>query len=107
MGMEVEKVVKLVSGLENWEDWCHTARDFYMGPGGGTYCTRVMVNCSIENVDTVTDKAEYSTRSVSAREVRLADVSRSVHWSLRIRIQVMASLDRTTTRGQVSADLGR
>jgi hypothetical protein len=69
MGVEVEAII-LVCGLENWESWCPPARHFYTGPGGGTYsCTRVMVNGSIENVETVTDKAEYRTRSVSAREV--------------------------------------
>ena len=38
-----------------WVDWSHRARHFYNGPGGTESCTRVMVNCSIENVDTVTD----------------------------------------------------
>jgi hypothetical protein len=68
MGVEVE-VIMLVCGLENWENWCPPARHLYTGPGGGILMHTVMVNGSIENVETVTDKAEYRTRSVSAREV--------------------------------------
>ena len=75
--------------------------DFYSGPGGTHSCTRVMVNCSIENVDTVTDNAEYRSGSVSAREEAGRRVQRvlSIGASLRIRIQVMTSFDRKATRG--------
>src|SRR5712691_4224538 len=75
-------------------------KDFYSGPGGTHSCTRVMVNCSIENVETVTDNAEYRTGSVSAREGwQTCPGVLSIRASLRIRIQVMTSFDRKTTRG--------
>jgi len=105
----VEKAITLVCGLRNWEDWCHPARDFYTGPERGhTHATRVMVN-SIENVDTVTDKAEYRTRSVLAREVGWQTCPGALfHWSsLRIRIQVMTTLIGKQHEVQVSAELGR
>ena len=53
------------------------------------------------NVDTVTDKAEYRTRSVSAREVgwQTCPGGSFIGASRPIRIQVMAKLDRKTTRG--------
>jgi hypothetical protein len=61
-----------------------------------------MVNCSIENVDTVTDNAEYRTGSVSAREVGWQTCPGVLFIGarlLRIRIQVMTSFDRKATRG--------
>ncbi len=82
---------------------------FLYGSREGTYsCTRVMVN-SIENVDTVTDKAEYRTRSVLAREVGWQTCPGALfHWSsLRIRIQVMTTLIGKQHEVQVSAELGR
>jgi len=70
--------------------------------------TRVMVNCSIENVETVTDKAEYRTRSVSAREVgwQKCPGVLFIGTGFRIRIQVMASLIGRQHEVQVSAELG-
>jgi hypothetical protein len=70
--------------------------------------TRVMVNCSIENVETVTDKAEYRTRSVSAREVgwQTCPGVLFIGTGFRIRIQVMASLIGRQHEVQVSAELG-
>ena len=59
----------LVCGLESWADWSLSGRHFYSGPGGTHSWPRVMVNCSIENVESVTDNAQYRTGSVSAREV--------------------------------------
>jgi len=68
-----------------------------------------MVNGSIENVETVTDKAEYRTRSVLAREVGWQTCPGALfHWSsLRIRIQVMTTLIGKQHEVQVSAELGR
>lgn len=67
-----------------------------------------MVNCSIENVDTVTDNAEYSTRSVSAREVGGRRVQDVAHWSESPNPHSgHGQLDRKATRGGISADLGR
>jgi hypothetical protein len=53
------------------------------------------------NVETVTDNAEYRTGSVSAREVgwQTCPGVLFIGASLRIRIQVMTSFDRKTTRG--------
>jgi hypothetical protein len=65
----LEKVTMLVCGLESWVDWSISGGTFIVAREGTHSCTRVMVNCSIENVDTVTDNAEYRSGSVSAREV--------------------------------------
>jgi hypothetical protein len=61
------------------------------------------------NVDTVTDNAEYRHRSVSAREVgwQTCPGVLFIGASLRIRIQVMASLIGKQHEVRVSAELGR
>ena len=60
------------------------------------------------NVDTVTDNAEYKTRSVSAREVGWQTCPGVfIGVSLRTRIQVMANLIGRQHEVQVSAGLER
>lgn len=63
-----------------FESWQNTPKHvfLYIRPEATISCFRLMVNCTIGNVDAVTDRTEYKAANVSTREGGLHDVCSSL-----------------------------